>query len=58
MTKIDIEVDTPHGVFRDALYLQPNHGLSGQQIDALKQARVDNWIAAVTAPPVDNQDVA
>lgn len=51
--KIDFEFDTPHGVFRDALHLPDNHGFSDSEIEAMKQQRVDNWIAIVTAPPVE-----
>lgn len=51
MIKIDFEFDTPHGVFRDALHLPDDHGMTDEQIDAMKQQRVDNWIAIVTAPP-------
>lgn len=53
MVKIDFEFDTPHGVFRDALHLPDDHGMTDEQIDAMKQQRVDNWIAIVTAPPVE-----
>ena len=51
MVKIDFEFDTPHGVFRDALHLPDDHGMTDEQIDAMKTQRVDNWIAIVTAPP-------
>jgi hypothetical protein len=27
--------------------------MTDEQIDAMKQQRVDNWIAIVTAPPVE-----
>ena len=50
MIKIDFEFDTSHGVFRDALHLPDDHGLTDEQIDALKAERRDNWIAAITAP--------
>lgn len=53
MIKIDFEFDTPHGVFRDALHLPDDHGMTDEQIDAMKTQRVDNWIAIVTAPPVE-----
>jgi hypothetical protein len=53
MVKIDFEFDTPHGVFRDALHLPDDHGMTDEQIDAMKQQRVDNWIAIVTAPPAE-----
>jgi len=51
MVKIDFEFDTPHGVFRDALHLPDDHAFTEGEIQAMKQQRVDNWIAIVTAPP-------
>jgi hypothetical protein len=53
MIKIDFEFDTPHGVFRDALHLPDGHGFSDSEIQAMKEQRRDNWIAVVTAPPVE-----
>jgi hypothetical protein len=53
MVKIDFEFDSQFGVFRDALHLPDNHGLSDDDIQARKQQRFDNWIALVTAPPVE-----
>lgn len=51
--KIDFEFQTEHGLFRDALHLPDDHGLSDEQIEAMKAERRDNWIAVVTAPPAD-----
>jgi hypothetical protein len=51
--KIDFEFDTPHGMFRDALHLPDDHTFTDEEIQAMKQQRVDNWIAVVTAPPVE-----
>lgn len=51
--KIDFEFDTLHGLFRDALHLPDDHGLSDEQIEAMKAERRDNWIAVVSAPPAD-----
>jgi hypothetical protein len=51
--KIDFEFDTPHGVFRDALHFPDDHTFTDEEIQAMKQQRVDNWIAVVTAPPVE-----
>lgn len=48
MIKIDFEFQAQYGVFRDALYLPDDHGLSDAEIDALKQQRFDNWLAIVT----------
>jgi hypothetical protein len=50
MVKIDFEFDSPYGVFRDALHLQDDHGLSDDEIQAIQQQRFNNWIAIVTAP--------
>jgi hypothetical protein len=53
MIKIDFEFDTAHGMFRDALHLPDDHTFTDEEIQAMKQQRVDNWIAVVTAPPVE-----
>lgn len=53
MIKIDFEFDTPHGLFRDALHLPEDHAFSEADIQTLKEQRRDNWIAVVTAPPVE-----
>lgn len=55
--KIDFEFQTPHGVFRDALHLADDHSFTEAEIEAMKQQRVDNWIAVVTAPPVEDTPV-
>ena len=53
MIKIDFEFDTPHGVFRDALHLPDDHGMTDDEIQAMKQQRLDNWLAIVNAPPAE-----
>ena len=53
MIKIDFEFDTPHGIFRDALHLPEDHTFTEEEIQAMKEQRRDNWIAVVTAPPVE-----
>jgi len=55
MVKIDFDFDTPHGVFRDALHLPDDHGFTEAEIQAMKEQRRDNWIAIVTAPPVETE---
>ena len=57
MIKIDFEFDSPYGVFRDALHLPDDHSLSEAQIEALKQERLDNWLAILSMPqePVDGE---
>lgn len=51
MIKIDFEYDTNYGVFRDALYLPENHGMSAIEIEQTKQNRLNKWIQAITNPP-------
>lgn len=51
--KIDFEFQTDFGVFRDALHLEDDHAFTEAEIEAMKQARVDNWVALVSAPPAD-----
>jgi hypothetical protein len=59
--KIDFEFETQYGMFRDALHLPDDHGLSEDEINAMKQQRVNNWINIVTeasnAPSTDVIDV-
>jgi len=57
MVKIDFEFDSQYGKFADALHLPEDHGLSDTQIEALKQERLDNWLAILNAPqePVDGE---
>lgn len=49
--KIDFCVDTPHGRFCDALYFEDDAVPDEVTIESMKQERVDNWVAFVTAPP-------
>ena len=49
--KIDFEFETQYGKFCDALYFEDDAVPDEATIEALKQQRVENWIAIVTAPP-------
>ena len=51
--KIDFEFETVHGMYRDALNLPDDHGLDDAQIEALKQVRLNNWFAFITAHSTD-----
>ena len=51
--KIDFFFITPHGTFADALHLPDDHTYTEQEIQAMQQQRLDNWLAVVTAPPVE-----
>lgn len=48
--KIDFSFDTQYGKFCDALHLPDDHAFTEVEIEAMKQQRLDNWIAVVTAP--------
>jgi hypothetical protein len=56
LIKIDFEVETQHGVFRDALHLPDDHGFTDAEIEVMKQERVNNWIAFVTAAILSSED--
>ena len=45
--QIIFEFPSRYGTFRDALNLPDDHGLSDDELDAMKQARLDNWIAHI-----------
>lgn len=52
--KIVFEFETQWGKFCDALYFQDDAVPDEATIAAMKQERLDNWIAAITAPaPLD-----
>jgi hypothetical protein len=48
--KIDFEFETQYGKFADALHLADDHNFSNEEIQLLKEERVDNWVALVSAP--------
>ena len=49
--KIDFSFDTQYGKFCDALHLPDDYAFTEVEIEAMKQQRLDNWIAVITAPP-------
>lgn len=51
MIKIDFELGSEYGVFRDALYLPPDHAYTDVEIQAMKDQRLANWIAAIQSAP-------
>lgn len=50
--QIIFKFDTPFGSFCDALNLPDDHGLSDEQLEAMKQERLTNWLAVVN-PVID-----
>ena len=57
MIQLIFEFNTQYGVFRDALHLPEDHAFTDEQIDAMKQERVNNWIVAVTPQPLKDEVV-
>lgn len=57
MIKIDFKIDNGMYSFSDALHLPVDHTYTDQEIEAMKQARFDNWVAALNAPPVESPEV-
>jgi hypothetical protein len=51
--KIDFSFSSQYGTFSDALHLEDNHAFTDVEIEAMKQARFDNWVAVITAPSVE-----
>ena len=52
----EFDIGTEPYVLKDALVMTPDAYalLTPDEIAAMKQARYDNWIAIVTAPPVED----
>ena len=50
---------TPYGEFQDAIYLTKEEydALTHQDIEGMKQSRVDSWISVVTAPPQETHPI-
>lgn len=53
--KIDFEFTTKYGVFRDALHLPDDHNFSDYELEAMKQARLDNWLQIIESPPQEQE---
>ncbi len=52
--KINFEYETQYGKFGDALWFSDDQPLPSEaEIEAMKQQRLDNWIAAITAPSIE-----
>ena len=51
MIKIDFEQDTRHGMYRDAITLPDDHTFTDEQIESMKQDRINNWLAYMDNPP-------
>ncbi len=54
---IDMQIrfssETKYGLFSDALNLPDDHGYSEAEIAAMKQQRIDAWVAYIDSTQVD-----
>ena len=50
MVSIDFEIVRDGNVFKDAIVLPDDHGLTDEQIDAMKEARYAAWIEVINTP--------
>jgi len=54
--KIDFQFDTQYGRFCDALHLPDDHTYTEEEIEAMKQQRLTNWIAVIETPVEEPQE--
>lgn len=57
MISIVFEFTTKHGVFRDALHLPEDHTFTEDEINAMKQQRLESWLNIVENPPPPPPDI-
>jgi len=50
--KIDFEFETKYGKYSDALYLPDDHTFTDDEIQAMKQQRLDAWVSFIENPPI------
>jgi len=55
MIKIEFEITKDGYTLKDAIVLPENHGMTNEQIEAIKQKRFDDWYAIVTAPSEEEE---
>ena len=55
MNSINFSFETEFGVFSDAIVLSDEEmaTITQEQVDAIKQTRLDNWLAIVNSPAVE-----
>lgn len=54
MPKIDFTLTDGQYSFSDALHLPDDAVYTDEEIEAMKQARFDNWLAIILAPPPED----
>ena len=48
--KIDFEFQTKYGKYSDAIHLADDHSFSAEEIEAIKQERLNAWITIIENP--------
>lgn len=48
--KINFSFNTKYGTFNDAIHLPEHHNLTEEQIETIKQERLNNWITIIETP--------
>ena len=48
---IEFEKSDGDNILRDALILPDDHTFTDEEIEAMKQARFDNWLIVISTPP-------
>lgn len=51
--KINFTFETEFGLFSDAITLEDDHTYTSDEIEAMKQERLTNWIEVVTFKPIE-----
>jgi hypothetical protein len=54
--QIRFTFETQYGAFSDALYLDEDHTFTDDEIEAMKQERLTNWIALIESPPTEETE--
>ena len=52
-----MKIDFTINGFSDALILEDEHSFSDVEIEAMKQARYDNWYAFINTPSIEVEQV-
>ena len=55
MNKVDFEFQTIHGTFRDSIVYTEQENLSDEQIESIKQERLNNWLTLFNVDQVDRE---
>ena len=50
MIKIEFEITSVHGLYRDALYLSEDNRLTVEEIEQIKLDRFNTWINLIENP--------